>query len=319
MQLTYAYALQQYDNNGAKDHIFTSEQYASHNNEYENLGNKLKELGFLMMELGLRLARVCDSAVGGQELEQSLLESSAAKGRLIHYHSLYDCRLLNEAAMKNGGKKKMVPRGSYHDAKLSSNIDSNLWQQWHYDYGIFSVLTVPLFMLSSFEQANMEAKDQDLESGYDDECVVSTSGHTYLQIYDPNKKKVFMVKASRESFIIQVGESADIISKGKLRATLHSVGRPADKLESLSRQTFVVFLQPDWNKVFDITDYPINLDSLSEEEKRIAEEDHSHLVEEIQKIVPPLWSRLKHGMSFAEFSKETTKQYYGSSGLQSNR
>ncbi|KAL8513216.1 hypothetical protein ACS0TY_019427 [Phlomoides rotata] len=35
--------------------------------------------------------------------------------------------------------------------------------------------------------------------------------------------------------------------------------------------------------------------------------------------IVPLLSRLQDGITFAEFSRETTKQYYGGSGLQSNR
>ncbi|KAG2325340.1 hypothetical protein Bca52824_008068 [Brassica carinata] len=38
---------------------------------------------------------------------------------------------------------------------------------------------------------------------------------------------------------------------------------------------------------------------------------------DIHSTVPPLWSRIRDGMTFAEFSRETTKQYYGGSGLQS--
>ena len=79
---------------------------------------------------------------------------------------------------------------------------------------------------------------------------------THSQIFNPYKNNACMVKASPESFIIQVGESADIISKGKLGSTLHSVSRPA-KLGSLSRETVVVFLQSAWNKTFSISDYPM--------------------------------------------------------------
>ena len=53
-----------------------------------------------------------------------------------------------------------------------------------------------------------------------------------------------------------MGESTDIILKGKLGLTLHFVSRLA-KLGSLSRETVVVFLQSAWNKTFSISDYPI--------------------------------------------------------------
>ncbi|KAF3436257.1 hypothetical protein FNV43_RR23349 [Rhamnella rubrinervis] len=331
MQLSYAYAFEKHTllNSEDKDlrHIDSDKATELQDNEYTNLGNNLKELGFCMMELGRLLARVCDSVMGGQEMEQSLLESCTAKGRLIHYHSALDGQLLKQAARKKGGISKSGRKQSIADhTKLTggsgevgpcSSIHSNLWQQWHYDYGIFTVLTAPLFLQQWCPQAGEEDRFEDCRF---EECSGYPSGHTYLQIFDPNKNIILMVKTSPETFIVQVGESAEILSKGKVRAALHSVGKPGD-FENLSRETFVVFLQPAWNKVFSMSDYPmkhissgdqcLSLES-SEEKKRIAEQD-------FQKIVPPLTSRLKDGMTFAEFSRETTKQYYGGSGLQSNR
>ncbi|KAI4349474.1 hypothetical protein L6164_010058 [Bauhinia variegata] len=302
------------------------------NKEFKNLGSTFRELGFCMMELGLRLAQICDKAIGGNELEQSLLESYAAKGRLIHYHSLLDGLLLKEVDRSRSCSKKannnkrdqdylssrQKPSESSNACDVkSSGIHSNLWQQWHYDYGIFTVLTAPLFLLPSYS----------LTTETEESCVEKCSspiGHTCLQIFDPNQNKILMAKAPPESFIIQVGESADIISKGKLCSTLHSVSRPT-KLESLSRETFVVFLQPAWNKTFSISDYPqtnwmFEKQCLVTSEKELQlGRDECKPSQEIQRIVPPLSSRLKDGMTFAEFSKETTKQYYGGSGLQSNR
>lgn len=300
--------------------------------EFKNLGNMFKELGFCMMELGLCLARICDKAIGGQELEQSLLESSAAKGRLIHYHSTLDSIVLKEAGRSS--KKMGNPKRDDHGQRIRiekqtecTNVDgdsnevgisgthSNLWQQWHYDYGVFTVLTDPFFILPYNLSENR---------GSDQECP-SPGGHTYLQILDPNKNKVRMVKSSPESFIIQVGESADILSKGKLRSTLHCICRPA-KLDNLSRETFVVFLQPAWNKTFSISDYPTENCNLAghgsgvpDEEDPLAKLGANKLAEAIQKMIPTLSLRLKDGMTFAEFSRETTRQYYGGGGLQPNR
>lgn len=313
----------------------------SHNMKLKNMGSTLKKLGFCMMELGLRLAQICDRAIGGCELEKSLLESCAAKGRLIHYHSALDGLLLKEIERrKRTGNKQANTRrsqdyiitkrkkplesselnSSVHDANLCG-IHSNLWQQWHYDYGIFTVLTAPFFIMPS---CSLTTNTGDPFSASCHEECPSPTGHTSLQIYDPNKNKVLMVKVPPESFIIQVGESADIISKGNLRSTLHSVYRPP-KFENLSRETFVVFLQPAWNKTFSISDFPqtnlmLNSQYLvaSDDEPQYGQ-DKRTLSHEIQRIVPPLSSRLKDGMTFAEFSRETTKQYYGGSGLQSNR
>lgn len=275
---------------------------------FENIESAFIELGFCMMEVGLCLARICDKAIGGNELEQSLLESQAAKGRLIHYHSQLDSILLQQ--LERGDKNSK--RGGENMKQLQKSqwnpVHSNLWQQWHYDYGIFTVLTAPFFLLP--EASTTQDSSHCVE-------YPSPMGHTSLQIYDPNKKRVLMVRAPPESFIVQVGESADIISKGKLRSTLHSVHRPT-KFENLSREIFVVFLQPSWTKTFSISDYPLVANStLSGFVQSDDEEQQSGL--QIQKIVPPLSSRLKDGMTFAEFSRETTKQYYGGSGLQSNR
>ena len=319
-----------------------------HDLEFKNLGSAFNELGFCMMELGLCLARICDKAIGGNELELSLLESCMAKGRLIHYHSPLDGLLLREVERSKKTCKRKAnnikrDQGHFimnvhkplqgsselksigHDAN-TCGIHSNLWQQWHYDYGIFTVLTTPFFLLPSYSEATKT--EYPFPASCYDECP-SPIAHSSLQIYGPNKKRVFMVKAPPASFIIQVGESADIISKGKLRATLHAVHRPA-KFENLSRETFVVFLQPAWTKTFSISDYPhansvfdgFNdqcLVASDDEQQQQLGQDNYKLSHEIQKIVPPLSSRLKDGMTFAEFSRETTKQYYGGSGLQSNR
>lgn len=297
--------------------------------EFKNLENTFKDLGLCMMELGLHIARICDRAIGGEELVQSLLESCSAKGRLIHYHSILDGLIIKKMGRRKGSSKQRAkhkgeemnePTATEFSSLDKSNTGdaaarcdpSNLWQQWHYDYGIFTVLTAPLFIFPCHTQST-KAEDHFYKYG-EQECP-SPSGHTYLQIFDPNKNEVLMVNASPDSLIVQVGESADILSKGKLRSTLHSVCRPA-KLENLSRETFVVFLQPAWSKTFSISDYPMDHSVIT---GQCAGEEPHKRTQEIHRIVPPLASRLKDGMTFAEFSRETTKQYYGGSGLQSKR
>ncbi|KAL1197614.1 hypothetical protein V5N11_007167 [Cardamine amara subsp. amara] len=268
--------------------------------EFKNLGGAFKELGFCMRELGLSIARLCDREIGGGLLEESLLESCTAKGRLIHYHSAADKCALREAERRNQSGKRVSSKRrdkiaseqemNHRNGTALSGNHFNLWQQWHYDYGIFTVLTDPMFLSSYSYQ----------------ECTLMSS-HSYLRIYHPSNNKFYMVKTPQDSFIVQIGESADILSKGKLRSTLHCVCKP-EKVEHISRETFVVFLQPKWSQTFSVSEYTM------EQLQR-----HEVPQTEIQKIVPPLSSRLRDGMTFAEFSRETTKQYYGGSGLQSNR
>jgi len=52
-----------------------------------------------MMELGLQLARVCYKAIGGRELEQSIID-------FIHYHSLVDNIFLKETNKRTKGITK---------------------------------------------------------------------------------------------------------------------------------------------------------------------------------------------------------------------
>ncbi|XP_039031293.1 uncharacterized protein LOC120165923 isoform X2 [Hibiscus syriacus] len=201
---------------------------------FDNLEHMFKALGFCMMEIALCLARICDRDIGGNELEQSLLESCAAKGHLIHYHSMVDNIILREAGQRKGTsksnnharRKEILLKSNNLETNgnevRSSEIHANLWQQWHYDYGIFTVLTDPMFLTSS----RQAAENSEVSVSSDQECT-SPSGHSYLQVFHPNKNKVLMVKSSPESFIVQVGESADILSKGNLRSTLHCVQRPA--------------------------------------------------------------------------------------------
>ncbi|CAK9136182.1 unnamed protein product [Ilex paraguariensis] len=299
--------------------------------EFRDLRNTFKELGFCMIEVGLGLARICDRVIGGREIEQSLLESCTAKGRLIHYHSPLDNFIMKETTRKRGSTK-VWPNGSTEAERSMRNEQSNfkesgskscgsrsnLWQQWHYDYGIFTVLTAPMFILPCHPQTS-RTKDSPC-----DQICPYPGGSTYLQIFDPNKNIVLTVKASPECFIVQVGESADILSKGKLRSTLHCVCRH-ENLENLSRETFVVFLQPAWSKTLSLSDHPIEHFPSScqhsgvwTKETESAEKELGKTID-IHKIVPSLSSRLKDEMTFAEFSRETTRQYYGPSGFQPNR
>lgn len=263
--------------------------------EFNHLGDIFKNLGRCMMELGICLARVCDNAMQTTELEKSIINSGSAKGRLIHYHSKLDGLILEEVSKKVGpqfwSQKSLV----FKDICKDKSMVSDLWQQWHYDYGIFTVLTSPLFLSSIVEG----------------ECLVSKEsqppmGHSCLQLFDTRNKRVVSVKCRPESFIIQVGEAADVLSGGKLRSMLHAVSRQLGMGGDVSRETFVVFLQPSWDKVLHYQGYSLDHDEVQDGDE----------LAEIRRKIPPLSARLRDGMTFAEFSRETTKQYYGGSGTQ---
>ncbi|CAA7388069.1 unnamed protein product [Spirodela intermedia] len=331
-----------YDNgNLSKENAIEDEQELR-DPGFEQLGNTFNLLGSCMMEVGLQVARLCDRKTGGQELESSLLDSGTAKGRLIHYHSKLDNLIIREPKGRSNGSSRR-PTASHtafpqefgilttlspgtelqRETKSSDILNvsrtslADLWQQWHYDYGIFTVLTAPMFLMA------YDVNGPHHISG-SNECS-PPDGHTCLQLFDNVRDRILMVKAPPESFIVQVGESADILSKGKLRSTLHSVIRPG--LGDLCRETFVVFLQPAWDKILCISNNSVA--STRQEVSTPTEAicgDHDEEKEsksgrqgEIVRAVPPLCSRLRDGMTFAEFSRETTRQYYGGGGTQSRR
>uniref|UniRef100_A0A0D9XIJ2 Isopenicillin N synthase-like Fe(2+) 2OG dioxygenase domain-containing protein n=1 Tax=Leersia perrieri TaxID=77586 RepID=A0A0D9XIJ2_9ORYZ len=311
----------------------------------DNLGELVEELGLCMMELGILVARACDIVTGGNQLEKSITDFGTAKARLIHYHSEFDIIIIKESSRQGKGSNNKIAATAYKlcpqrpgsldgccirseggtnvmierqkDCKDESIHGSavsltNLWQDWHYDYGVLTVLTAPLFLCS--------ARGEQCSIG--EECSPPDE-HTYLQLL--NTKKIFSVRCSPDSFIVQVGEAADILSGGKLRSTLHAVSRPYGST-NISRETFVVFLQPSWDKTLPYSghclagddDEQSDGDDLAFSDGSVISSSEHLLVQDILKRIPPLSSRLKEGMTFAEFSRQTTKQYYGGGGIQQN-
>lgn len=335
-------------NSSDKIHDCNQSEEANGCDDMENLGDLVKELGLYMMELGILVARACDIVIGRGQLEQSITDFGTAKARLIHYHSELDNNVIrdkstirkcsvNKVAAKpyqscsgrrsgspcpcrikseDGTTVMSIKENDSKDASIQGQTAEisllNLWQEWHYDYGIFTVLTAPLFLKASKDEnslVNLECHPPD--------------GHTHLQLC--NGRKIFSVRCSPKNFIVQVGEAADILSHGKLKSTLHAVSRPLSSTD-VSRETFVVFLQPSWDKT---SAYPgCSLDaegeSIISKENSVINDgsagpcDEDAFMQEILKRIPPLSSRLKEGMTFAEFSRQTTKQYYGGSGIQQN-
>ena len=86
----------------------------------------------------------------------------------------------------------------------------------------------------------------------------------------------------------------------------------------------MVFLQPSWDKTLPFLGYSSADEDDSSDHMELAFRGDGPagccgehiLMQEILKKIPPLSSRLKEGMTFAEFSRQTTKRYYGGGGIQ---
>lgn len=292
------------------------------------LGSLFRTLGAHMVEIGLLVAKICDIAIRGAGLEQAILESCTAKGRLIHYHSLQD-KLGLRASTRIQPKKMKKTQGWKHNTYICERDSyKELWQQWHFDYGIVTVLTAPMFLstlpISHDPTADMDHAESDeclnLSSSMYSRESEPPSGHIELKILNPCNGRVEFVCVPEDCLLVQVGEAAQILTGGKLRATAHCVCRPTGRPD-ISRETFVVFLQPSWQKV--LKSPKAHIQSLLPSNGSDGPEDAMVKTrpefEEIWREIPALESRWKEGCTFADFARETTKQYYGSNGAQSGK
>ena len=297
--------------------------------EVEQVGDLFQSLGAKLVAVSALVARVCDLVLGEQScLEMVMNEAKMAKGRLIHYHP---CK--EEQEEGNASVKYKIAEKRKGQLKVDSNVmkwegvrvencteDRNrgadlggieevlegekaLWQEWHYDFGLFTTLTSPL---------------------YSEECVgldrrESGGG---LHVLDPKMGSVVPMEIPHGCVGVQVGEAAQILSGGKLRAAAHCVRRGREM--TTSREMFVVFTQPHWDALLVspqreegsscCLDEVVCAHEYMQTNPNNASGDCPQLlaVEEIVKgIIPPLKDRWREGITFADFSKETTKQYYG--------
>ncbi|CAL5096172.1 unnamed protein product [Urochloa decumbens] len=103
------------------------------------------------------------------------------------------------------------------------------WCGWHTDYGTLTGLTCGLFTRKS-----EEIPCHDVESG----LYVRTRDHQVVKVIFEDDELAY-----------QIGETAEILSRGHLCATPHCVKAPSSENASdVDRSTFVLFIQPDWDE-----------------------------------------------------------------------
>ena len=95
----------------------------------------------------------------------------------------------------------------------------------------------------------------------------------------------------------QIGETAQIHSGGILQATPHAVR--GSSAPGVSRQTFAVFMQPNW-------DEPVQCPSEIDPEQAQSQKAAINL----PKGVPPLHNRWENSMDFSEFVLATLAEYH---------
>ncbi|KAH7429140.1 hypothetical protein KP509_09G032500 [Ceratopteris richardii] len=296
-------------------------------NELHQLGSIYKRLGKSMVDVGLLVARICDMAIPGVQLEETILEACTAKGRLIHYHSLVDRLFLKAFSSSNickPNRRKKVNQvtGGPTSVVTEASVCKDMWQDWHFDYGIFTVLTVPMFLnpldidLNRVDAASIDLKKSRVETSDSVRGLEPNAFHKHigLKVLIPLDGCMAFVNVPPDCLIVQVGECAQILTGGKLQAIAHCVCRPPN-MSDISRETFVVFLQPAWHKQLYWSGSSVDQSTSSHSAKDFNSSEQNSL----ESKIPALDSRWKNGCTFADFAKETTKQYYGTSGIQSTK
>ncbi|CAI5502573.1 unnamed protein product [Closterium sp. Naga37s-1] len=177
-------------------------------------------------------------------------------------HAAMDSR--GATTTRQGPSRPSIPCCS----SLSSHLP--LWQQWHYDYGLFTALVAPLYVPaaspSDFHLAcplssACPASSSDLfpstaASGVASDFLSSSNGSTSssstssssssstttsattnsasvataacagLHVWDPLSRSPVRVELPARCVAVQVGEAAQVLSGGRLRAAVHCVVRP---------------------------------------------------------------------------------------------
>jgi len=144
------------------------------------------------------------------------------------------------------------------------------WCGWHTDHGSLTGLTCAMYMKDGSQLA----------------CPDNTAG-----LYIKTRSSA-VVKAiyGEHDIAYQVGEATEILSKGLFHATPHCVKTPrGDKAHGVERNTFALFMQPNWNEPF------YNLDSIS----RLHEEIELQL------------TKSNGSMTFGDYSELVLNKYYG--------
>ncbi|XP_029121250.1 uncharacterized protein [Elaeis guineensis] len=183
-----------------------------------------KSLSKLMLDVGLLLAYHCSryedaKMYGNEDLEHIIQRSRCPKGRLLYYLPVQQ-RITNPEVVSR--HQYYIPREFKEDACSMPS-----WSDWHTDFCCLTGLTSGMYMRNN-------------------EKVTCPDGASGLYVRTRNDQIVKVVFGEDE-IAYQIAETGDVLSRGRLCATPHSVQAPTgEKAYGVGRSTFVLFLQPDW-------------------------------------------------------------------------
>lgn len=176
------------------------------NQDLPELEPAFKHLGELITNVGYRICKLCDDYV-----------RSANGGLSSRLHELVAGSPCHKARLLH-----------YYPCRKDSLASEDDWCGWHADHCIITGLTGAMFF---DESSGLITNNCDPNAG----LFVQTDGGPVVHVEIPDDCVAF-----------QIGQAAQVLTGGLLRATLHCVSSPRQQA-NVSRNSFAVFLQPRWD------------------------------------------------------------------------
>lgn len=165
---------------------------------------------------------------------------------------------------------------------MQSNFSD--WCGWHNDHGSLTGLIPGMYLDDNGEQIECPDKKAGL--------YIKSRGGDTIQVELPSQ---------HNCLAYQIGETTQIHTGGILQATPHAVkGCESEKAKDISRESFAVFMEPEYHGNMNLIDGKTIQDAQNEEKAKLF----------LPRGVRTLKSRFKPGMNFGEFSEATFQAFY---------
>ncbi|KAI8999268.1 hypothetical protein BC832DRAFT_564677 [Gaertneriomyces semiglobifer] len=199
--------------------------------ELPELKTAFTELGKLIVDTGMLVAKHCDKYLASEFpdlpegfLEGAIRQSRTTKARLLHY---FPVEKAAEEQVQSSTKEEEV---------------EDSWCGLHIDHSMLTGLTSAMY-INEISEPYQELNTSSTTLSPSLSKAISQSG-LYVKTRSGNMVKVNIPK---DCALFQIGEAAQVASRGLLVATPHLVkGAEIGKDEGrVARNTFAVFMQPN--------------------------------------------------------------------------
>ena len=221
---------------------------------FPNFEDQIMQLTHFMTEITLWVARLCDAylewkstSIGSRthssgSIYESLQSKLNTKARLLYYY----------ASKGDGDSDGKTSRDDGTTTIDTNNVENDDWCGWHKDHGSLTALLPGMLIDESSSQQVHQEHQQDQTTNTNDQPA-----GLYIQTRNGSSVHVSLPPTS---IGIQLGETVEIMSGGKLVATPHAVksGTRAGSSPRVGRASLAVFTQPMSNQT--LPDCPTTAD-----------------------------------------------------------